>query len=40
MSIFVVSTHDTDYVLVKGDALSIAIAALSASGHRMIGATG
>jgi hypothetical protein len=34
VSIFALSTHDTDYVLVKDDALERAIAALTAAGHR------
>ncbi len=34
VSIFALSTHDTDYVLVKGDALERAVAALTAAGHR------
>ena len=35
ISIFAVSTYDTDYVLVKESALPDAIAALSAAGHRI-----
>jgi hypothetical protein len=34
VSIFALSTYDTDYVLVKEDALARAIAALTAAGHR------
>ncbi|MEP6993811.1 MAG: ACT domain-containing protein [Acidobacteriota bacterium] len=34
ISIFALSTHDTDYLLVKADALGRAIAALTAAGHR------
>ena len=34
VSIFAVSTHDTDYVLVKDETLEEAIAALTAAGHR------
>lgn len=33
ISIFALSTYDTDYVLVKGDKLEAAIAVLSAAGH-------
>ena len=33
ISIFALSTYDTDYVLVKGDKLDAAIAVLSAAGH-------
>jgi hypothetical protein len=40
VSIFAVSTYDTDYILVKADALPVAVAALSASGHRVIGDVG
>ena len=40
VSVFALSTYDTDYVLVKGDTLAIAIAALAASGHRIIEAGG
>ena len=34
VSLFALSTHDTDYVLVKAEALQGAIAALTAAGHR------
>lgn len=34
VSIFAMSTYDTDYVLVKQDTLDDAVAALSAAGHR------
>lgn len=34
ISIFALSTHDTDYVLVKSETLDRAVAALSAAGHR------
>jgi uncharacterized protein len=34
VSLFALSTHDTDYVLVKSEALQGAIAALTAAGHR------
>jgi hypothetical protein len=37
ISIFAIATHDTDYVLVKADTLSRAVAALSAAGHRLSG---
>ena len=37
ISIFAVSTHDTDYVLVKAEALGRAVAALAAAGHRFSG---
>jgi len=33
VSVFVISTFDTDYVLVKGDALERATDALRAGGH-------
>lgn len=36
VSLFVVSTYDTDYVLVKGDDLGRAIAALEGAGHRVV----
>jgi hypothetical protein len=35
ISIFAVSTFDTDYVLVREHALSAAIAALRAAGHEV-----
>jgi len=35
VSIFALSTYDTDYVLVKEAALPEAVAALSAAGHRI-----
>jgi len=35
VSLFVISTHDTDYVLVKDAALGAAISALAAWGHRV-----
>ena len=34
VSIFALSTHDTDYVLVKAEALDRAVEALTAAGHR------
>jgi hypothetical protein len=34
VSIFAVSTHDTDYVLVKEESLALAVEALTAAGHR------
>ena len=37
VSIFAMSTYDTDYVLVKQDTLDGAVAALSAAGHRFSG---
>ncbi len=37
VSIFAMSTYDTDYVLVKHDTLDDAVAALSAAGHRFSG---
>jgi hypothetical protein len=37
ISIFVVSTHDTDYLLVRGADLARAIAALHAAGHTVSG---
>ncbi|MGH9443799.1 MAG: ACT domain-containing protein [Thermoanaerobaculia bacterium] len=36
VSIFAVSTFDTDYLLVKQDRLAAAVAALSSAGHRRI----
>ncbi len=35
ISIFAISTYDTDYVLVKGTDLDAAIAALEGAGHRV-----
>lgn len=35
VSVFVMSTFDTDYVLVRAQALDSAVAALSAAGHRV-----
>jgi hypothetical protein len=35
ISLFAVSTHDTDYVLVKAETLPAAVAALTAAGHRV-----
>jgi hypothetical protein len=35
ISLFALSTHDTDYLLVKGEALPGAVAALTAAGHRV-----
>lgn len=35
VSIFALSTYDTDYVLVKESALTDALAALSSAGHRI-----
>lgn len=35
VSIFAISTYDTDYVLVKESALGEALAALSSAGHRI-----
>ena len=35
VSIFAVSTFDTDYVLVRADRLEAAVAALRAAGHRV-----
>jgi hypothetical protein len=34
ISIFAISTHDTDYVLVKDESLGRAAGALTAAGHR------
>ncbi len=39
ISIFALSTWDTDYVLVKEDTLERAVTALAASGHRFAGGT-
>ena len=39
VSIFAVSTYDTDYVLVKAETLGRAVAALAAAGHRFSGTT-
>ena len=36
VSIFAVSTYDTDYVLVPGESLAAAMEALSASGHAVV----
>ena len=36
VSIFAVSTYDTDYVLVPGESLRAAMEALSASGHEVV----
>ncbi len=36
ISLFVVSTYDTDYVLVKDAALREAVSALAARGHRVV----
>jgi uncharacterized protein len=35
VSIFAVSTYDTDYLLVKAEALERAVAALEAAGHQL-----
>jgi hypothetical protein len=37
VSIFVVSTYDTDYVLVRADNLDRAVEALRGAGHRVFG---
>jgi hypothetical protein len=37
VGIFAVSTFDTDYVLVKDEQLDIAVRALRARGHEIIG---
>ena len=37
VSIFAVSTHDTDYLLVKAGATERAVQALSAAGHTVVG---
>jgi hypothetical protein len=36
VSIFALSTFDTDYVMVKADSLDNAVAALTAAGHRIL----
>jgi hypothetical protein len=36
VSIFAVSTYDTDYLLVKAEALERAVAALETAGHRVV----
>jgi hypothetical protein len=36
ISVFALSTYDTDYILVKASQLDQAVAALSTSGHRII----
>ncbi len=36
VSIFAVSTYDTDYVLVRGQSLAAAIEALTAAGHEVV----
>jgi hypothetical protein len=40
VAIFAVSTYDTDWVLVPGDRLGDAVAALRAAGHRVEGPDG
>jgi hypothetical protein len=37
ISIFAISTHDTDYVLVKAEAMERAVKALAAAGHTVAG---
>ena len=37
VSVFAVSTYDTDYILVKSDALERALQALSSLGHVVTG---
>jgi hypothetical protein len=37
ISLFAISTYDTDYLLVQADVLNRAIAALRAQGHRVVG---
>ena len=37
ISIFAVSTYDTDYVLVRADRLADAVAALRGAGHSVVG---
>lgn len=37
ISIFAVSTHDTDYLLVKAEAMERAVQALSTAGHTVAG---
>jgi hypothetical protein len=37
ISIFAISTHDTDYLLVKAEAMARAVQALSAAGHTVAG---
>jgi len=39
ISIFAVSTFDTDYVLVKSEAQELALAALRAAGHELTTST-
>lgn len=36
LSIFALSTYDTDYLLVRADALNDAVRVLKASGHRVV----
>jgi hypothetical protein len=36
VSIFALSTYDTDYVLVRGERLAAALEALSAAGHEVV----
>jgi hypothetical protein len=36
ISLFVVSTYDTDYLLVKQDRLESALEALRTAGHRLV----
>ena len=40
LSIFVISTYDTDYILVKQENLSRAIAALRKAGHEVVESNG
>ena len=37
VSVFVLSTYDTDHVLVRAEALDLAVAALTAAGHSVTG---
>jgi hypothetical protein len=37
ISIFAISTHDTDYLLVKAEAMGRAVQALAAAGHTVAG---
>jgi hypothetical protein len=37
ISLFAVSTHDTDYLLVKAETMERAVQALSAAGHTVVG---
>lgn len=37
VSIFALSTYDTDYILVQGDSMAATVESLRAAGHEVIG---